>query len=57
MRRFVYSVEIFSPENRASTVLPIELGDADRAERVAQAYRNTTHLAARVVQRGTWEEV
>lgn len=51
-----YSVEIFSPENRASDILPIEV-DRGTAERVAECYRRTTHLVAGVVQRPQWTPV
>lgn len=48
-----YSVQIFSPENRASDVLPIEV-DRETAERVAECYRRTTHLVAQVMERDQW---
>ncbi len=48
-----YSVQIFSPENRASDILPIEV-DRETAERVAECYRRTTHLVAQVMERDQW---
>lgn len=51
----VYSVKIYSPENRACDVLPIEV-DKETAKAIGETFHLITHLSFQVVQRSRWED-
>jgi len=52
----VYSVEVFSPDNKASDILPLELTGQSQAEKIVGVLK-TLGTNCQVVARTRWEPV